>query len=252
MPFDQVGVAGVAPHRRAALVVPPDVQHGGEPRAPLHAVRGAPPAQPLVRAVPRRPRRRRARAPARPHAVRCSRGARAAAASDLGDVARVPRAHRPSSTPPARNRGGTRRIAEALDALRPGDVVVVRRYGGRLVVLEPRAPAQRRQPRSSALSPNAAGRAARTRRLRHPAAPGGDDRAAGPVRAAQPGVPAAGRRAPAPGEAPRRRPALAPRRPRGSPSSRNELAEHPAAPRSRSSTREAARPRRRSSGSNAT
>jgi ATP-dependent RNA helicase HelY len=34
-----------------------------------------------------------------------------------------------------RNRGGTRRIAEALEALRPGDVVVVRRRGGRVAVL---------------------------------------------------------------------------------------------------------------------
>jgi ATP-dependent RNA helicase HelY len=34
-----------------------------------------------------------------------------------------------------RNRGGGRRIAEAMEALRPGDVVVVRRRGGRVVVL---------------------------------------------------------------------------------------------------------------------
>jgi ATP-dependent RNA helicase HelY len=34
-----------------------------------------------------------------------------------------------------RNRGGSRRISEAIEALRPGDVVVVRRRGGRVVVL---------------------------------------------------------------------------------------------------------------------
>jgi ATP-dependent RNA helicase HelY len=34
-----------------------------------------------------------------------------------------------------RNRGGSRRIAEAMEALRPGDVVVVRRRGGRVAVL---------------------------------------------------------------------------------------------------------------------
>jgi ATP-dependent RNA helicase HelY len=34
-----------------------------------------------------------------------------------------------------RNRGGGRRIAEAIEALRPGDVVVVRRRGGRVAVL---------------------------------------------------------------------------------------------------------------------
>ena len=60
------GVARVPPHRRAALLLPPDLQHGGEPRPPLLAVRGASPPQPVVRAVPRRPRRRRARTAARP------------------------------------------------------------------------------------------------------------------------------------------------------------------------------------------
>jgi ATP-dependent RNA helicase HelY len=34
-----------------------------------------------------------------------------------------------------RNRGGTRRITEAMEALRPGDVLVVRRRGGRVAVL---------------------------------------------------------------------------------------------------------------------
>jgi ATP-dependent RNA helicase HelY len=34
-----------------------------------------------------------------------------------------------------RNRGGARRITEAMEALRPGDVVVVRRRGGRIAVL---------------------------------------------------------------------------------------------------------------------
>jgi ATP-dependent RNA helicase HelY len=34
-----------------------------------------------------------------------------------------------------RHRGATRRIAEAMEALQPGDVIVVRRRGGRLVVL---------------------------------------------------------------------------------------------------------------------
>jgi ATP-dependent RNA helicase HelY len=34
-----------------------------------------------------------------------------------------------------RDRGGSRRITEAMEALRPGDVVVVRRRGGRVVVL---------------------------------------------------------------------------------------------------------------------
>ena len=48
-------VARVTPHRRAHLGVPPDLQHGGQPGAPVLEVRGAPPPQPVVRAVPRRP-----------------------------------------------------------------------------------------------------------------------------------------------------------------------------------------------------
>ena len=54
------------------LVVPALVQHGGEPRAQLHARRGAPPAQLVVRAVPRRPRGRDpgARARTRPGVAR--------------------------------------------------------------------------------------------------------------------------------------------------------------------------------------
>ena len=44
VPFDQV--AGLASRRtvRAHVVVPPDVQHGGEPRAAISARGGAPPA----------------------------------------------------------------------------------------------------------------------------------------------------------------------------------------------------------------
>ena len=66
------GVARVHADLRAHLVVPALVQHGREPRAQLHARRGAPPAQLVVRAVPRRPRGRdpRARARTRPGAAR--------------------------------------------------------------------------------------------------------------------------------------------------------------------------------------
>ncbi len=49
----------VAPHVRADVVVPPDLQHGREPRAAVPARAGPPSPQPVVRAVPRRPRRRR-------------------------------------------------------------------------------------------------------------------------------------------------------------------------------------------------
>ena len=52
------GRAGVEPHLRAAVGVPAHVQHGGQPRAPLPARRGAPPPQPVLRAVPGRQGRR--------------------------------------------------------------------------------------------------------------------------------------------------------------------------------------------------
>ena len=57
----------VTTHVRAHVVVPRDLQHGGQPRAALRARGGPPPARPVVRAVPRRPRRRVADAPTRAH-----------------------------------------------------------------------------------------------------------------------------------------------------------------------------------------
>ena len=59
---------------------------------------------------------------------------RAAAESDDGDVEEYQRLKNELDTA-RKNRSGSRRVAEALDALRPGDVVVNRRYGGRVVVL---------------------------------------------------------------------------------------------------------------------
>ena len=103
-----------------------------------------------------------------------------------------------------------RRITEAMEALRPGDVVVVRRRGGRVAVLEPRAPAGRRQPpgrghtgsRRRAPGPPGLRRAAPARR---------HHRSPDAVRAPQPGVPPPGRRSAAAGEAARRRRTYAPR-----------------------------------------
>ena len=65
VPFDQVAVARVTPHRRTAVVVPAHVQHGRQSRAPLRPCRGAPPPEPVVRPVPCRSRRRRDGASAR-------------------------------------------------------------------------------------------------------------------------------------------------------------------------------------------
>ena len=77
---------------------------------------------------------------------------RAAVESDVGDVDEYRRL-KGELDAARKNRGGTRRLAEALDALRPGDIVVTRRYGGRLVVLSHE---HRRNgaPRIVGLSPN--------------------------------------------------------------------------------------------------
>ena len=60
--------------------------------------------------------------------------ARATAHSDFGDLAGY-RRMRTELDALRRDRGAHRRIEEALVALRPGDVILVRRRGGRLVVL---------------------------------------------------------------------------------------------------------------------
>ena len=59
------GLARLDPDLRAHVLLPALVQHGREPRPQLHARRSPPPAELLVRAVPRRPRRGHARARAR-------------------------------------------------------------------------------------------------------------------------------------------------------------------------------------------
>ena len=151
---------------------------------------------------------------------------RAAAESDAGDVDEYRRL-KGELDAARKNRGGTRRLAEALDALRPGDIVVTRRYGGRLVVLSHE---HRRNgaPRIVGLSPNRQVVRLGPDDFDTPPRRVGHDPAAGPVRAAQPGVPAPDRRAPAPGEAPRRRPRRARRRARIT-ELEEQLAEHPAA-----------------------
>ncbi|MET0627211.1 MAG: DEAD/DEAH box helicase [Acidimicrobiia bacterium] len=57
------------------------------------------------------------------------------AQSDLGDVQEYARLQAELETARANRGGGPRRIAEALETLRPGDVVMVRGRGGRVVVL---------------------------------------------------------------------------------------------------------------------
>ena len=55
--------------------------------------------------------------------------------SDRGDVAEYARLQAELETARKDRGGGPRRIAEAIETLRPGDVVMVRRRGGRVVVL---------------------------------------------------------------------------------------------------------------------
>ena len=182
----------------------------------------------------------------------CSSASATPAASDLGDVARVPARSRreldAAAREPRRRRAGSPR---RIEALRPGDVVVVRRRrrpgrraratstgrgGGRRVA------GARPEPRASCGS----GPTTSTRPPRR----GGTHRAARAVRAPQPGVPPPGRGAAAPGElrddGARRR-----RRRAHEPSSTTRSRDHPVARRP-AARAAAARPRRRSSASSAT
>jgi ATP-dependent RNA helicase HelY len=77
--------------------------------------------------------------------------ARATAHSDYGDLAHYRRLQSELDAL-RRDRGAHRRIEEALAALRPGDVMLVRRRGGRLVVLS--HDHGRGRPRVLALSPS--------------------------------------------------------------------------------------------------
>ena len=63
VPFDQVATLAGEPDVPPPLGVPPDVQHGRQPRRDVHQRAGPPPAQPVVRPVPVRSRRRAHRGP---------------------------------------------------------------------------------------------------------------------------------------------------------------------------------------------
>ena len=171
------------------------------------------------------------------------RDARAARAPARGRRGERPRRRRASTgaltaelDAAARDRGGRPRIAEALDALRPGDVVIVRRARRAGRRAQARAPARRRQPRCS-----------RSRRVATLVRLGPDD-FDGPARQAAHDRPARARSrratrrsarqaadAPAPGEAPRRRRDGRDATTRGSPSSRRS------SPRTRSPTTRSSR-----------
>ena len=100
VPFEQVAALGRQPDVPPALGVPPDVQHGRQPRRHVHQRAGPPPAQPVVRPVPGRPRRRPARGPPRAGPGQPRRGPR-----------RRPRARTATSGSTAARRGAARRAA---------------------------------------------------------------------------------------------------------------------------------------------
>ena len=133
------------PDVRPQLVVPPVVQHGGQPRAQLRPRASAPAAQLVVRAVPGRPRRRPAGAPAR---------ARSGVARRIPDEPRVrsrrlrrvlgPAAARRSAsarrTAAAASGSAWRRSGRSSPACDPGEVIHVprTRRRGLAVVLSSR------------------------------------------------------------------------------------------------------------------
>ena len=65
--------AGIDPDVRPHVVVPTHLQHDGQPRPPVPAGPGPPPAQPVLRPVPRRRRPGAPRGPARANDVRAGR-----------------------------------------------------------------------------------------------------------------------------------------------------------------------------------
>ena len=124
VPFDQV--AGLAGARTYALTsrLPPDLQHGRQPGAPVPARPGPPPAQPVVRPVPGRQRRRRARGPAGARREQLDRQRRPGP-QRAGATSRSTGAARRPLDEARRGTAATTRVTAALDRLRPGDVLSV-------------------------------------------------------------------------------------------------------------------------------
>ena len=195
----------IAAHVRAHVVVPRRPTTWRSTSCGATTGTSAPPAEPLVRAVPRRPRRRGARPPARAHP-----GAARARQRDFG--AGTPRRRRgvPRAAGRARRRppSGPCRPGGRLEQLRPGDVVMapgpapwsccartrpLRQPGARAhPAAHDGAVAPDDFPGPDAASPPSSCRA-RTRR-RTPASIGRGRDAAAPAR---PSTPTAGRRRPA-------------------------------------------------------
>ena len=82
---------------------------------------------------------------------------------DVGDVEEYRALATELATLRRNGASGGRRITEAIDALRPGDVLVVRRRGGGVVGAQARAPARRRHPPARRSAPSRDARPARVR-----------------------------------------------------------------------------------------
>ena len=189
----------VPSHRRAALLVPSDVQHGGQPRAAVLA------RDTRITCSTCRSRSSTPIAMSSPWNASSSGpesssdGSSVLARSDYGDIEEYRRLVERRDAE-RRGQGASRRIASALEALRPGDVIWVGSAGRQGRGAEPRG-AARFDAAARALGIAPAG-AARSRRARH--APDADRAPRSPraVRAPQPAVPAGGRRPAPPGEGP--------------------------------------------------
>ena len=134
VPFDQV--ASLASRRTDALrsSFRPTYNMAANLVRRYDARGGAPPPQPLVRPVPRRPRRRRRSSANSGATPRPWPDARAAAHSDFGDIDDYRRLQGQLNAV-RREHGDQGKVEDALRALKPGDVILHRRRGGRLAIL---------------------------------------------------------------------------------------------------------------------
>ena len=143
----------------AQVVVPPVVQHGGEPRAPVRPGHRARAARVVVRAVPGRQGGRRARPAAAQEPRRPWRGTPRRRPATSATSWSTPGCAAALTTPrpdQARARRADRRdeVVASLEALRPGDVIEVPagKFAGLAVVIDPGMRSDRDGPRPYVLT----------------------------------------------------------------------------------------------------
>ena len=135
--FRPGGGAGRSAQLRPHLKLPPYLQHGGQPGAPLPAGPGPPPAQPVLRPVPCGQRRSVRLETQLERTAAALRDAEAAAVCDRGDTDAYRRLLRASEESARQRPSMTAEVGAALERTRPGDVLVVPggRSGGRVMVV---------------------------------------------------------------------------------------------------------------------